>query len=106
MKEDESLKRILYSWPAEFDNGKALELGFVRDTGFDQIVRDYVDSLGLINGSANESVSGEKGGRRDGGRNDGAAGRMRSRGVNPTRQLHGKEIREGRYVKRSTKKIQ
>lgn len=50
MKEQEDLKKILESWPAEFDNTKALELGFERDTGFDQIVRDYVDSLGATVG--------------------------------------------------------
>jgi hypothetical protein len=43
MKDEPALKKILYSWPAEFDNAKALNLGFVRDTGFDQIVRDYVE---------------------------------------------------------------
>lgn len=46
MREEEELKRILESWPAEFDNRKALELGFQRDEGFDRIVRDYVESLG------------------------------------------------------------
>ena len=45
MKDEPPLKKILYSWPAEFDNTKALNLGFARDTGFDQIVRDYVDGL-------------------------------------------------------------
>ncbi|PVI02308.1 nucleoside-diphosphate-sugar epimerase [Periconia macrospinosa] len=45
-KEEESLKKILYSWPADFDNSKAIKLGFVRDTGFDEIVRDYVEAFG------------------------------------------------------------
>lgn len=45
MREEPELKRILDSWPALFDNSKAIGLGFVRDTGFDQIVRDYVDGL-------------------------------------------------------------
>lgn len=44
--EVEDLKRILYSWPADFDNSKALALGFERDTNFETIVRDYVESLG------------------------------------------------------------
>ena len=44
-KEEPTLKKILYSWPADFDNTKALRLGFQRDTGFDQIVRDYKESL-------------------------------------------------------------
>jgi nucleoside-diphosphate-sugar epimerase len=43
MKAEPALKTILDSWPADFDNQKALELGFVRDTGFDQIVRDYME---------------------------------------------------------------
>lgn len=59
MKEQPDLKRILYSWPAELDNTKAFELGFVRDTSFDQIVRDYVGSLGqTVNG--NESAAAGK----------------------------------------------
>jgi nucleoside-diphosphate-sugar epimerase len=45
MEDEPTLKKILYSWPADFDNTKALELGFVRDTGFDQIVRDYMEGL-------------------------------------------------------------
>jgi nucleoside-diphosphate-sugar epimerase len=44
-REELALKKILDSWPALFDNRKALELGFVRDGGFDQIVRDYVEGL-------------------------------------------------------------
>lgn len=45
MKEEPALKTILDSWPADFDNKKALDLGFSRDTGFDQIVKDYMESL-------------------------------------------------------------
>lgn len=53
-KEEPTLKKILYSWPAEFDNTKALELGFVRDTGFDEIVRDYKEGLApRANGTTN-----------------------------------------------------
>ncbi|KAF2641724.1 nucleoside-diphosphate-sugar epimerase, partial [Massarina eburnea CBS 473.64] len=44
-KEELALKTILYSWPAEFDNTKALGLGFIRDSGFDEIVKDYVDGM-------------------------------------------------------------
>ena len=44
-EDDETLKPILYSWPTEFDNKKALELGFRRDTSFDNIVRDFKDAL-------------------------------------------------------------
>jgi nucleoside-diphosphate-sugar epimerase len=44
-KDEETLKKILYSWPAQFDNEKALALGFQRDTSFEEIVRDYVQGL-------------------------------------------------------------
>lgn len=61
LKDEPTLKKILYSWPGEFDNRKALDLGFARDTSFDQIVRDYVDGLGpraqpLTNGHGSEKV--------------------------------------------------
>jgi nucleoside-diphosphate-sugar epimerase len=65
MQNEPNLKKILYSWPADFDNTKALVLGFVRDTGFDQIVRDYVQALPSkaskgFNGSAGEKVASVK----------------------------------------------
>ncbi|KIV82665.1 hypothetical protein PV11_04759 [Exophiala sideris] len=44
-QEEPKLKTILYSWPVEFDNTKALSLGFKRDTSFDEIVRDYARSI-------------------------------------------------------------
>lgn len=44
---DEGLERILRSWGTEFDNGVALGLGFKRDGGFEEAVRDYVDGLQL-----------------------------------------------------------
>jgi nucleoside-diphosphate-sugar epimerase len=44
-KEDPPTKTILYSWPATFDNAKALGLGFQRDTSFDDIVRDFKETL-------------------------------------------------------------
>ena len=44
-KDDASLKKILNSWPADFDNTKALALGFERDETFDQIVKDYKEGL-------------------------------------------------------------
>ncbi|KAI5868108.1 nucleoside-diphosphate-sugar epimerase [Durotheca rogersii] len=45
-EDDPKLKPILYSWPTLFDNTRALGLGYVRDTSFDDIVRDFKDSLG------------------------------------------------------------
>lgn len=40
-KDDDALKPILYSWPTLFDNKRGLDLGFTRDTSFDEIVRDF-----------------------------------------------------------------
>ncbi|KAF2107389.1 nucleoside-diphosphate-sugar epimerase [Lophiotrema nucula] len=51
-KDESALKKILDSWPADFDNTKALKLGFERDEGFDRIVQDYVDGLeGVVGGA-------------------------------------------------------
>lgn len=44
-KEDPPMKKILYSWPAVFDNEKGLKLGFERDGCFDDIVRDFKATL-------------------------------------------------------------
>ncbi|KAK3190648.1 putative secondary metabolism biosynthetic enzyme [Lecanicillium sp. MT-2017a] len=43
--DDRSLKPMLYSWPTEFDNAKALSLGYLRDTSFDEIVQDFAKTL-------------------------------------------------------------
>jgi nucleoside-diphosphate-sugar epimerase len=42
---DPKLEPILYSWPTDYDNTKALGLGFKRDVFFDDIVQDYRNSL-------------------------------------------------------------
>lgn len=44
-KEDDALKSILYSWPAGLDYKRGLDLGFVRDTSFDDAVRDFKHTL-------------------------------------------------------------
>ncbi|KAH7028094.1 nucleoside-diphosphate-sugar epimerase [Microdochium trichocladiopsis] len=44
-EDDPAIRPILDSWPAHFDNTKALGLGFERDTSFDDIVRDFKDGL-------------------------------------------------------------
>lgn len=59
MTDEPSLKKILYSWPVEFDNGKALALGFERDTSFDDIVRDYKEGLKDAMSGANGTVNGK-----------------------------------------------
>jgi nucleoside-diphosphate-sugar epimerase len=56
-KTEPLLKKILDSWPADFDNTKALGLGFERDTNFDDIVRDYKSSFNApVNGHVNGKV--------------------------------------------------
>lgn len=44
-EEDESVKRILYSWAEEFDNELGLSLGMKQDKSFVDSVRDYVAEL-------------------------------------------------------------
>ena len=42
---DEAQEDILRSWPSVLDTVTAGELGFVKDDGFEQAVRDYVEGL-------------------------------------------------------------
>ncbi|KAH8892130.1 nucleoside-diphosphate-sugar epimerase [Thozetella sp. PMI_491] len=44
-EEDPKLSPILYSWAAEYNSKKALALGFVGDTSFDDAVRDFKEHL-------------------------------------------------------------
>lgn len=44
-EEDPAVKPILYSWPTLFDNTRGLDMGFTRDTSFDEIVRDFKRGL-------------------------------------------------------------
>lgn len=44
-EDDEAVKAILYTWPSKFDNTRALNLGFKRDNSFDDIVRDFKETL-------------------------------------------------------------
>ena len=48
-EDDDSLKPILYSWPTLFDNKRGLDLGFIRDTSFDEIVEDFKAGLEVSN---------------------------------------------------------
>ncbi len=44
---DESIRRIVAGWPRAFDAARALSLGFLAETSFDQIIRAHVeDELG------------------------------------------------------------
>jgi nucleoside-diphosphate-sugar epimerase len=45
-KSDETVKRIVASWPARFDVTRALGLGFTRDSGFVSLVEDYLATEG------------------------------------------------------------
>lgn len=44
---DERVMRIVCSWPGEFDVERLLDLGFVRDSSFDDVVRDYQRDFGV-----------------------------------------------------------
>jgi nucleoside-diphosphate-sugar epimerase len=44
-EEDEALKKILYSWPADFDSSRALGLGFKAPGSMDDIVREFKDYM-------------------------------------------------------------
>jgi len=48
-EDDEALIPILKSWPVRYDNSQAMALGMKRDESFEQVVRDYKDSLALTN---------------------------------------------------------
>jgi len=41
-REDPAVRRIVSSWPARFDTGRALGLGFQQDAGFESLVRDFI----------------------------------------------------------------
>ncbi|NYT85385.1 D-erythronate dehydrogenase [Pollutimonas harenae] len=40
--EDEAIKRIVNSWPGDFDTQRATELGFTSDEDYDSIIRAYI----------------------------------------------------------------
>jgi nucleoside-diphosphate-sugar epimerase len=42
-KRDEAVERIVRSWPARFDTGKAKRLGFVEDGPLERSIREYVE---------------------------------------------------------------
>lgn len=48
-EENPALKSILYSWPSLFNNKRALDLGFTRDTSFDDVVGDFKQELEASN---------------------------------------------------------
>jgi nucleoside-diphosphate-sugar epimerase len=40
-KKDETISRIVSSWPGSIDNTRAIELGFIVDQHFDDFIRQY-----------------------------------------------------------------
>jgi nucleoside-diphosphate-sugar epimerase len=42
-RDDPVARRIVSSWPARFDVGRALSLGFTRDAGFERLVREFLE---------------------------------------------------------------
>jgi nucleoside-diphosphate-sugar epimerase len=40
--QDPAVDRIVSSWPSRFDVSRAIGLGFVRDPGFESLVRDFI----------------------------------------------------------------
>jgi hypothetical protein len=41
LAEDERIKKIVLSWPGDFDVSRPLSLGFARDRDFDSVVRSH-----------------------------------------------------------------
>lgn len=44
---DAFLESIVLTWPAKIDPKRSLKLGFVRDSGMDEIIQQYVDEQGI-----------------------------------------------------------
>jgi nucleoside-diphosphate-sugar epimerase len=42
-KRDETIQRIVLSWPAGYDTSRAKELGFSEDVGLEQTIRDFIE---------------------------------------------------------------
>jgi nucleoside-diphosphate-sugar epimerase len=42
-KRDETIQRIVLSWPEKYDTSRAKSLGFAEDVGLEQTIRDFVE---------------------------------------------------------------
>ena len=40
---DETIQRIVLSWPAKYDTSRAKELGFAEDSGLEQTIKDFIE---------------------------------------------------------------
>ena len=47
MKPDERIQAIVKIWPVRFKTERALKLGFVVDTGIEEIIRGHIQEQGL-----------------------------------------------------------
>lgn len=45
---EERIEKIVGTWPAAWDTTRALELGFVGDASFDDVVRGYAEDAGVV----------------------------------------------------------
>ncbi|ORY18931.1 NAD-dependent epimerase/dehydratase-like protein [Clohesyomyces aquaticus] len=43
-KRDETIQRIVLSWPAKYDTSRARSLGFAEDVGLEQTIKDFIES--------------------------------------------------------------
>lgn len=43
-KRDETIQRIVLSWPGKYDTSRAKELGFAEDVGLEQTIKDFIES--------------------------------------------------------------
>ena len=41
-KRDETIQRIVLSWPAKYDTERAKNLGFAEDVGLEQTIKDFI----------------------------------------------------------------
>jgi nucleoside-diphosphate-sugar epimerase len=43
-KRDETIQRIVLSWPAKYDTSRAKSLGFAEDVGLEQTIKNFIDA--------------------------------------------------------------
>lgn len=43
-KRDETIQRIVLSWPARYDTSRAKSLGFAEDVGLEQTIKDFIEA--------------------------------------------------------------
>jgi nucleoside-diphosphate-sugar epimerase len=43
-KRDETIQRIVLSWPAKYDTTRAVSLGFHEDVGLEQTIKDFIEA--------------------------------------------------------------